>query len=109
MEANVWADPVVLNMLKNDFLVVALYVDEPTKVAEADVYTSNYDGKQKKNIGSQNADRQITKFNNNAQPYYVLLDPNTEQPLASPIGYDKSVPNFVKYLESGKVKYKEQK
>ncbi len=109
MEANVWADPVVLNMLKNDFLVVALYVDEPTKVADADVYTSTYDGKPKKNIGSQNADRQITKFNNNAQPYYVLLDPNTEQPLATPIGYDKSVPNFVKYLESGKVKFKEKK
>ena len=107
MEANVWADPAVLNLLKNDYLVVALYVDEPKKVEESAIYTSAYDGKQKKSIGSQNADRQITKFNNNAQPYYVLLDPHTEQPLALPIGYDKSIPNFVKYLESGKKRFKE--
>lgn len=109
MEANVWADPMVLNMLQNDFVVVALYVDEPTKLPENEIYTSTYDGKQKKSIGSQNADRQITKFNNNAQPYYVLLDPSTEQVLATPIGYDKSVPNFVKYLESAKAKFKEGK
>jgi thiol:disulfide interchange protein DsbD len=102
MEANVWADPVVLNMLRNDFLVVALYVDEPTALPESEIFVSTYDGKKKKNIGSANADHQITKFNNNAQPYYVLLDPFTEKPLANPIGYEKSVPEFVKYLEAGK-------
>ncbi|TAH26560.1 MAG: disulfide bond formation protein DsbD [Cytophagales bacterium] len=107
MEANVWSAPEVLNMLRNDFLIVALYVDEPTKLAESDIYISKYDGKKKKNIGSQNADRQITQFNNNAQPYYVLLDPFTEELLETPTGYDKDVVKFIKYLESAKARFKQ--
>lgn len=106
MEANVWSDPMVLNSLKNDYLVVALYVDEPTKLPENEIYTSTYDGKLKKSIGSQNADRQITSFNNNAQPYYVLVDPFTEEALAEPIGYDKDVIKFTKYLDNGKKAFK---
>jgi thiol:disulfide interchange protein len=104
MEANVWADPQVLRRLQNDFVVVALYVDDKTELPEAEWYTSKYDKKIKKTIGKQNADLQITNLDNNAQPFYVLVGKD-ERVLAWPFGYDKNVENFVKFLESGKKTY----
>jgi thiol:disulfide interchange protein len=106
MEANVWADPQVLERLKNDFVVVALYVDEKTELPENQWYTSTYDNKVKKTIGKQNADLQITRLNNNAQPFYVLLGKD-ERVLAWPKAYDSSVENFVEFLETGKKTYRE--
>jgi thiol:disulfide interchange protein DsbD len=104
MEAVVWSDPLVLEKLKNDFVVVALYVDDKTELPEADWYTSTYDNKVKKTIGKQNADLQIKNLNNNAQPFYVLVGKD-ETVLASPYGYDKSVEGFAKFLEEGKKKF----
>lgn len=104
MEANVWADPEILERLKKDFVVVALYVDDKTTLPESEWYTSAYDNKVKKTIGKQNADLQITRLNNNAQPFYVLLGKD-ERVLAWPYGYDKSVENFVEFLETGKKTY----
>lgn len=106
MEAVVWSDPQVLKRLKNDFVVVALYVDDKTELPEAEWYTSKVDGKVKKTIGKQNADLQIANLNHNAQPYYVLLG-DDERVLAWPRAYDKSVPDFINFLESAKKKYKE--
>uniref|UniRef100_UPI00404730C3 cytochrome c biogenesis protein CcdA n=1 Tax=Algoriphagus sp. TaxID=1872435 RepID=UPI00404730C3 len=74
MEENVWVDPQVLKRLKEDYVMVALYIDERLELPESKWYTSSYDGKEKKTLGKQNADFQITRFNNNAQPYYVILD-----------------------------------
>ena len=68
MEARVWSDPQVLQRLKNDFVVVALYVDDKTVLPENEWYTSTFDSKVKKTIGKQNADLQIARLNNNAQP-----------------------------------------
>ena len=104
MEARVWSDPKVLNRLKNDYVMLALYVDEKTELPESDWYTSEYDGKVKKSIGKQNADLQITRFNNNAQPYYVLLDTNGEL-LIEPIAYERSISKFVDFLDAGKEKF----
>ncbi len=106
MEAVVWSDPQVLNRLKNDFVVVALYVDDKTELPESEWYTSKVDDKVKKTIGKQNADLQIANLNNNAQPFYILLG-DDERVLAWPKAYDRSVPAFVDFLESGKKKYKE--
>jgi thiol:disulfide interchange protein len=106
MEAVVWSDPAVLERLKNDFVVVALYVDDKTTLPETEWYTSKYDNKVKKTIGKQNADLQITNLENNAQPFYVLLGTD-ERVLAWPYGYNRSVEDFVKFLESGKAKFKE--
>jgi thiol:disulfide interchange protein len=106
MEAVVWSDPAVLDRLKNDFVVVALYVDDKTQLPESEWFTSKYDGKVKKTIGKQNADLQITNLDNNAQPFYVLLGTD-ERVLAWPYGYNRSVEDFVKFLESGKEKFKE--
>lgn len=106
MEAVVWSDPQVLERLRNDFVVVALYVDDKTELPEAQWYTSKYDNKVKKTIGKQNADIQITNLENNAQPFYVLLGAD-ERVLAWPYGYDRSVEKFVQFLDQGKKKYKE--
>jgi len=105
MEARVWSEPQVLEQLKNDFVMLALYVDEKKELPEDDWYVSSYDGKTKKTIGKQNADFQITRFNNNAQPYYVLLDSNGEL-LVEPIAYETDVQKFADYLETGKKEFK---
>ncbi len=104
MEAVVWADPEVFRRLQNDFVIVALYVDDKTELPETDWYTSTYDKKVKKTIGKQNADLQITNLNNNAQPFYVLLGID-ERVLVSPYGYDKSVDEFIEFLDTGKEKF----
>ena len=108
MEANVWSHPEVLHRLRNDYVVVALYVDEKETLPEADWYTSTYDNKVKKSIGQQNADFQITRFRNNAQPYYVLLN-HDGQLLQQPQAYDLNVSRFVDFLDAGKEYFKEGK
>ncbi len=106
MEAVVWSDQQVLQRLQDDFVVVALYVDDKTELPESEWYTSKYDNKVKKTIGKKNADLQITNLENNAQPFYVLLGKD-ERVLAWPYGYDRSVDKFVKFLDGGKKKYEE--
>lgn len=101
MEARVWAEQPVLNRLHNDFVVVALYVDDKTELPESDWYKSAYDGKQKTTIGAQNADLQITKYNNNAQPHYCIVDADGKL-LVQPKNYDLDINNFVNFLDSGK-------
>ena len=105
MEARVWSDTRVLDILKNDYVVLALYVDDKTKLPEKDWYQSEYDGKTKKTIGKQNADYQIVKYVNNAQPFYVLMDAE-ENLLVEPKGYDLDIGRFVDFLEMGKQKFK---
>ncbi|GAB3198456.1 thiol:disulfide interchange protein DsbD [Pontibacter aydingkolensis] len=105
MEANVWSDPAVLKRLREDYIIVALYVDDKTELAESEKYISEYDGKEKATIGKKYSDYQITKFNVNAQPYYVLMDAQ-ENVLVKPIAYDLNVNNFVKFLDAGVAAYK---
>jgi thiol:disulfide interchange protein DsbD len=106
MEAVVWSDPAVLERLKNDFVIAALYVDDKTELPEEEWVISSYDGKVKKTLGKKNADLQITRLNNNAQPFYVIVGKD-ERVLAWPYGYDRSVQKFVDFLEQGKRKYRE--
>ncbi len=106
MEANVWSDPQVLQRLREDYVVVALYVDDKTELPESEWLTSTYDKKVKKTIGKQNADLQISNLNNNAQPFYVLVGKD-ERVLVSPFGYNLTAENFVHFLDAGKSKYKE--
>jgi thiol:disulfide interchange protein DsbD len=105
MEATVWSDPEVLRRLQNDYVVVALYVDEKKTLPEADWYTSFYDDRVKKSIGQQNADFQITRFRNNAQPYYVLLN-HDEELLRQPQAYDLNASRFVEFLDAGKENFR---
>lgn len=108
MEATVWSVPEVLQRLENDFILLALYVDDPTELPENEWITSKYDSKIKKTIGKINADLQITYFNNNAQPYYVVLGKNglADKPLITPIAYNLDSKIFVDFLDKAKQAYK---
>jgi len=108
MEANVWSDPKVLKILREDYIILALYVDDKTKLAEDEWIKSSYDGKMKKTIGKKYADLQITKFGVNAQPFYVLMGHNSEV-LTQPRAYDLDVDEFVEFLEKGIKNYEEGK
>lgn len=104
MEANVWADPRVIKLLREKFIVTALYVDDKTELPQNEWITSTYDGKVKKTIGKKYADFQISRFNVNAQPYYVLLD-TTGNLLAQPRAYDLDVEAFLAFLNKGLEKF----
>jgi len=106
MEANVWSDPKVLAMLRNDFIVTALYVDDKTKLPKSEWITSEYDGKVKKTVGAKFADKQIADYNVNAQPYYVLLSPDGEM-LTQPHAYDLDINNYIEFLKTGLKNHKE--
>lgn len=97
MEASVWAEPLILEKLKNDFIVLALYVDDKTELPENQWFTSKLDGKIKKTIGKQNADLQIDKFKTNSQPYYVIIDAN-ENLLTQPKSYNLDANLFMDFL-----------
>ena len=105
MEATVWSDPKVLKRLKEDYVVVALYVDEKTELPEKEWYVSAHDERLKKTIGGQNLDFMIQRLNANAQPYYTLVDTNGSL-LNAPKGYDLSVQNFVEFLDNGLEEFK---
>ena len=100
MEERVWSDPTVLDMLRNDYIVVALYVDDKHKVAEEDWVTDAESGKVYKDLGRINSYIARDKFGVNAQPNYILLSPDGEQ-LAPARGYDLSIDGFVTFLQNG--------
>ncbi|HNS16513.1 MAG TPA: cytochrome c biogenesis protein CcdA [Bacteroidales bacterium] len=105
MEANVWSNPKVLQRLREQFIIIALYVDDKTPLAENEWITSTYDGKIKKTVGKKFADFQITQFNVNAQPFYVLLDHHGEK-LVPPRAYDLDVDEFIDFLDKGIEEFK---
>ncbi len=107
MEATVWSDPQVLSQLQNDYVVVALYVDDKTELPRNEWYTSARDHQQKTSLGKQNADLQVTRYGFNAQPYYVLLNPDdpTGNPLVKPIAYEPNVAQFAQFLQAGRRSY----
>ena len=101
MEARVWSEEPILRRLQNDYVILALYVDDKTELPESAWYTSTYDKKQKKTIGAQNADLQIVRYNNNAQPHYCIVD-QTGKLLVKPKNYDLDVNTFAGFLDEGK-------
>ncbi|MCX6193072.1 MAG: thioredoxin family protein [Cytophagales bacterium] len=110
MEEYVWSDPSVLQRLKNDYVVVALYCDDKTELPASKWYTSKVDGQEKKTLGDQNLDFQISRFNSNAQPHYVLLDPRKDdKPMVTPVAFDANVDHFVSFLDQGKSIYQSAK
>lgn len=108
MEANVWSDPRVLERLRNNFVIIALYVDDKSDLPQSEWITSTYDGKVKKTLGKKYADFQITRYGVNAQPYYVLLD-GKEQKLVEPRAYDLNADHFVEFLDSALAEFNKKK
>ncbi len=105
MEENVWPQPEVLEKLKNDFVIASLYVDDKKALPKEKQYVSKYDDELKETVGDKNMDIEIIKYNNNAQPYYVIEDSNGKPIVKQPIGYS-SKEDFIKFLNEGIGNYK---
>ena len=96
MESRVWSDPQVLSILKNDYVMVALYNDDKTRLPQ-DQWVTTEDGKVLKDKGRVNSWIARTRFGVNAQPNYALLDSKGE--VIAPVrGYDLSIPGFIEFL-----------
>ena len=105
MEQRVWSDPAALDILRNEYVIVALYVDDKHKLDKEDWVTDAETGKVYKDLGRVNSYIAREKFNVNAQPNYVLLSPDGEI-LVPTHSYDLSVDNFINFLNSGVEAYK---
>jgi len=107
MEARVWSDPEVLAMLRNDYVIVALYSDDK-KVLPENEWVTTESGKVLKSLGKINSRYALTTYGVNAQPYYVLQGRGGKM-LVPPRGYDLSVPGYVAFLRSGLEAYRAER
>lgn len=101
MEENVWADESVLSLLRDDYVLISLYVDERQELPEAKKYTSETTGKEIKTVGNYWTDFQITNYQSNGQPYYVIVNHESLEPLVEPKAYDPDIEDYRAWLESG--------
>jgi thiol:disulfide interchange protein DsbD len=106
MEAAVWTDPRVADKLKNQFVLISLYVDDKTPLKEPFEVT-DADGNKKtlRTVGAKWSYLQSHKFGANAQPFYVMLDPATGKPLSGSRAYDEDIDKYLEFLAEGISKY----
>jgi len=105
MDARVWSDPGVQQRLRDNFVLVALYVDDRTKLPENEVFVSKIDGKEKKTIGKKNEDIEISMFNTNTLPLYAIVDPSGK-PLIETRGTDFDIQAYIDWLDRGAEAYR---
>ena len=107
MEATVWADPRVSEKLRNDYVLISLYVDDKTPLKEPMTVTDEK-GNQKtlRTVGAKWSYLQSHKFGANAQPFYVALDPTTGKPLTGSRGHNKDVQAYIDFLNQGLMNFK---
>ena len=104
MEAAVFTDPTVADIMTNKYVLIQLYVDEKTKLAEPVVVNDNGTERKLRTVGDQWSYLQSSKFGATAQPFYVLLD-NEGNPLEKSYSYDEDIPQFLAWLNSGLSRY----
>lgn len=108
MEASVWTDPTVKDILDNDFVLITLIVDDKTRLPQPlEVTETNGDRRTLKTVGERWSYFQRTKFGSNAQPFYVMLD-NIGHPLAASYGFDEDVDKYITWLRGGLKTYKDR-
>ena len=105
MEINVWSDEKVLHHLKNDVVLISLYVDDKRELPKNEQFISKSTGSEIVTIGDKWTDFVITRYKTNTQPYYVLTDLN-EQKLNEPISYTPDVKEYLAWLKEGISKFK---
>lgn len=108
MEANVWTDKEVYRRITQRYVIIQLYVDDKTDLAPAE-QTTTPEGRQIRTIGNKWSYLQTSKFVSNSQPFYALLNPDTQQLLVSPEGADYDQASYLKYLDSGLNAYENTK
>ncbi len=106
MEEQVWSDPKVLESLKNDFVLISLYVDEREELAEDEKYVSEITGKKIRTIGNKWSDFQIEHFKSNSQPQYLILGHESMKPLNGSTAYDPDIQLYLDWLEEGQDRFK---
>lgn len=100
MEERVWSEPQILETLKNEVVLISLYVDDKRELPEDEKYTSETTGKDIETIGNKWSDFQIERYKANAQPYYVLIG-HDEQNLNEPIAYEPDADLYLEWLKEG--------
>lgn len=105
MEAAVWTDPKVANMLNEKYVLISLYVDDKTPLAEPMTVTENGQQRTLRTVGDKWSYLQRVKFGANTQPFYVLID-NEGKPLAGSRSYDEDINAYIDYLQKGIDNYK---
>lgn len=109
MEAEVWSDPRVMKILKEDFVIASLFVDvHSVNIPDHEQYRSATQNKQIETLGELNTDIQVSKFGANAQPFYFFLDNKGERLLPEGYGYDPNIEKFIALLDKAKLLYKER-
>jgi thiol:disulfide interchange protein len=102
MQSFVWEDTRVQDYLNNKVIITKLLTDERKELPESEWYESEMDGRMKKTVGKQNRDFQISRFNMNSQPFYVLINPKTGEKLISEtMEYEKDPEVFIEWLDKG--------
>jgi thiol:disulfide interchange protein DsbD len=104
VEDNVWSDQSIQDILTNDYILVSLYVDLRTKLPEDEVYYSEVLGKKVKYVGQKWQEFQQERYNQAAQPYYVLVDPDEKQ-LNEPKAYEPDITRYKNWLMDGLEKF----
>ena len=105
MELAVWTDPQVSKMLKDDYVLITLYVDEKAKLSEPIKIMENGKERTLRTVGDKWSYLQRSKFGANAQPFYVLID-NEGNPLNKSYSYDEDVAKYIDFLQTGLKNYK---
>ena len=105
MEAAVWTDPQVASMLNDKYVLISLYVDDKTPLAEPMTVTENGTQRTLRTVGDKWSYLQRVKFGANTQPFYVLVD-NEGKPLNGSRSYDEDIQKYLDFLQKGIDNYK---
>lgn len=100
MEERVWSEPKILNLLKQDIVLISLYVDDKRPLPEGEEVTSKISGKKLRYIGQKWSEFQILRYKANAQPFYVLMG-HDEENLIEPVGYTPNINDYFDWLQKG--------
>lgn len=105
MENNVWSDEKVLNVLKNEVVLISLYVDDKRELPKREQTVSKETGNEITTIGDKWTEFIITKYKTNTQPFYVLIDLKEEK-LNAPVSYTPNIDDYLAWLKDGISKFK---
>lgn len=108
MEAAVWTDPKVSDLINNDYVLITLYVDNKTPLSEPVKIVENGTERTLRTVGDKWSYLQRVKFGANAQPFYVLLN-NQGMPLNKSYAYDENIPKYIEFLQTGLENYRKEK
>ncbi len=108
MEEQVWSDPKVLEILRNDVVLISLYVDERAKLPKEEQYVSELTGDEVRTVGKKWSEFQREHYKSNSQPQYVLINHESMSPLNGTTAYDPDIQLYVDWLEEGISKFEQK-